>query len=671
LYTDIFWYATYEQHYLFTTPDVLNRLPSSLVAAFDPALPFVVAPLIAREQVIGFVILDNKFTRSPITPDDIEQLLTFAGTAALVIDNARLLQDMRTEQEKLRSLSRTSDALLSPRQPRRVLQDIVEQTRAAAKASSASLLLIDEASRVRDMIAAGIDIHNNPRSVIRPNGISVQVLDTGRPVIIEDVSRQPERVNPSMFERGIAAALCLPLSLPLQGKRVGVVWIHYRRARRFSNIEVEALQLYVNQAAIAYDNARRVKELEHMRQAIEALSSAAGLHEVHEQIVRTAQVVLRADSAVIWSYNAVWERFVLEDSVAAGIAAEIWDAFRQQAPLRGGTAYTVMEQGWVGVEDIGDVERYAFIGEETRGLLRRIGARSFHGVALVVGDECLGILYANYNHPRHFTEEDQRDLKSLAAQAAVATQNARRFEDLKRIKGYIGSQTAVDWIRMVSTAWGHGIRREVGTALGRVALLRGLLDRHASPHEFQSELDQLDGLIRGIKEIPITAPLSYEDVVDSVKINDLVKTYLDRQWKLARYNPVHLAYDLQPDLDYSATIRASREWLRQAIEILVDNAVQAMLDAGSPRKQLQVTTRQVGAKVEISIADTGPGISDTIVAKIFREPIEKPVGSRGAGIGLMLAHTIIQAYAGDISIVSSDASGTSIAIVLPIEHQTA
>jgi K+-sensing histidine kinase KdpD len=294
--------------------------------------------------------------------------------------------------------------------------------------------------------------------------------------------------------------------------------------------------------------------------------------------------------------------------------------------------------------------------------------RSELAVPIKLGEQVIGVI--NVEHPDHsaFDEDDRRDMESLAAQAAIAIENARHFEDLRKIKGYIGSKTAVDWIRMVSTAWGHGVRREVGTALGHMALLRGLLAKGESAQEVEEELDRLENVMKRIKGIPITAPLSYEDAVGSVQINDLVKTHLERQWKHNRYRPIELCLDLQEDLDSIATVRASPEWLRRAMEILVDNSVQAVLGTDNPEKRLTVTTRFVGKMVEISIRDTGPGIPKGVLERVFREPIDKPVGSRGAGIGLILAQTIVQTYGGDIRVELPSSGGTNMVIVLPVEN---
>ena len=54
-----------------------DRLPRPFVELFQPDWPLVIVPLLARDQAIGLLVADNKFTKTPITREDEERLLTF------------------------------------------------------------------------------------------------------------------------------------------------------------------------------------------------------------------------------------------------------------------------------------------------------------------------------------------------------------------------------------------------------------------------------------------------------------------------------------------------------------------------------------------------------------------------------------------------------------------
>ena len=98
---------------------------------------------------------------------------------------------------------------------------------------------------------------------------------------------------------------------------------------------------------------------------------------------------------------------------------------------------------------------------------------------------------------------------------------------------------------------------------------------------------------------------------------------------------------------------------------MVDNAVEAM--ANVPVKRVTVATGQVVTQMEIVVSDTCGGIPDDVLPKLFQEPIKKPKGTKGQGVGLLMAQTIVQAYQGEIRIESTDSTGATMVIELPLE----
>jgi signal transduction histidine kinase len=79
---------------------------------------------------------------------------------------------------------------------------------------------------------------------------------------------------------------------------------------------------------------------------------------------------------------------------------------------------------------------------------------------------------------------------------------------------------------------------------------------------------------------------------------------------------------------------------------------------------VKVTTKRVGEKVEIRIADNGPGIPKKIVDKIFQPFFTtKPTG-QGTGLGLSLSYDIIKAHRGEITVESNEGKGSEFVILL-------
>jgi signal transduction histidine kinase len=299
--------------------------------------------------------------------------------------------------------------------------------------------------------------------------------------------------------------------------------------------------------------------------------------------------------------------------------------------------------------------------------LRLPHTRSEFAVPICFGDELLGVLNLESPVSDAFTPEDQQLVLTLSDQIATTIHNVQQVEELRRIKGFVGSQTALTWMRMVSTAWGHSIKREVGTALASAALL----EQGIKKQERQQALDELEDLkeiLRKIGEIPITAPLSAEDRITPVRVNQVIEAYLRRLQGHPRHSQVSITHNLQPDLDDMVTVRASEGWLRRGLEIVVENAVQAMLDSDSDEKLLTVSTHLQGDWVQIMVRDTGPGIPAGMRKKLLRERIRRFEGSRGAGVGLLLAKTIFETYEGTIEVLEIDPPGALLSIRLPAER---
>jgi GAF domain-containing protein len=429
--SDVFSRTVLMRRWALITREELGELSPDFVQAFEPALPLIVVPMIVQGRVIGLLVADNKFTHTPITQEDINSLMTFANTAAIAINNVQLLRDAEVAREKISASFKASGALVASRDPEQVLRTIVDQAHVATGALWISLVLIDELNQVRDLITTRKGGRPPIERLIRENGISIEVMRTGKTAVFRNVPEEKKRVNPRMIELGVKAALCMPLSL--RGKQIGVMWIHYDESRHFPGYEIEAMQLYVNQAAIAYDNARRMEELEHMRMAAEVMSGALELPHVLQQIVESATDVLQADSSAVWSYNNVRDYFISEELVAFGIPKDELERFRKREPKKGGTADTLMDRGWIGITDVFD-PKYDFMGPSTVELLKKIGTKSFQGAALKVGKEKLGVLYVNYNRSRSFTKDDQRTLETFAYHAALALKKARLLDQVGKAR---------------------------------------------------------------------------------------------------------------------------------------------------------------------------------------------------------------------------------------------
>ncbi len=129
---------------------------------------------------------------------------------------------------------------------------------------------------------------------------------------------------------------------------------------------------------------------------------------------------------------------------------------------------------------------------------------------------------------------------------------------------------------------------------------------------------------------------------------------------------------LQKDLRSGAKARLDREWLRRCLQNVINNAFQAMLEKmreqplTTPVKHtLTVSTQLSNERIEIRIADTGTGISDEELPKIFT-PLHSTRGF-GVGLGLPIVNQLMQSHRGGVEVSSEPGCGTTVTLWLPAD----
>ncbi len=122
--------------------------------------------------------------------------------------------------------------------------------------------------------------------------------------------------------------------------------------------------------------------------------------------------------------------------------------------------------------------------------------------------------------------------------------------------------------------------------------------------------------------------------------------------------PKEIETEIDPAVEANLEIDATE--LKKALFNLVRNGCEATPEGG----KLFLRNKAVGENLEITIRDTGPGISADVLPKIF-EPYFT-TKSTGTGIGLAIAQRIISEHGGNIKVESKAAAGTTFTITLPI-----
>ena len=202
----------------------------------------------------------------------------------------------------------------------------------------------------------------------------------------------------------------------------------------------------------------------------------------------------------------------------------------------------------------------------------------------------------------------------------------------------------------------HEVRNPLGVIRASVQLLEDAQCDASRIHEaaevIKQEIDRLDKVIKALLDFgrPSKPTLVRAD------LNELLQDVVLFTTRFARQSDVHIEQNLAEDLPL---VHGDPDQLKQVFLNLVTNAVQAMEAKGGT---ITLTTRASGEYVQVSVADTGPGISPVDAPKVFDPFFTKR--AEGTGLGLTIVHRIIDEHEGRIELESSP-DGTVFNVTLP------
>jgi two-component system, LuxR family, sensor kinase FixL len=145
-------------------------------------------------------------------------------------------------------------------------------------------------------------------------------------------------------------------------------------------------------------------------------------------------------------------------------------------------------------------------------------------------------------------------------------------------------------------------------------------------------------------------------------LNGLVEEALAIALLGARQSGVHVTLDLDRNM---TPVAVDGVQLQQVVLNLVRNAVEAMQEVEA--RELQIGTRLSGDTAEITVADTGPGISPELAERLF-QPFAT-TKKAGMGLGLSISREIVEAHDGKLIAAPRPSGGMVFRISLPISRR--
>ena len=632
----------------------------------------IAIPLLASRQKVGVMFYNYRRHRR-FTTEEVENVQFFADQAALAIRFSQFSEDKARKLNQQGSLVSLSKKLRNAPALQETMDAAVKHTAKLLGVECCNIVLPDPNGELMPRAHTGwpVEMIANLKLAKDNGSQSGYTMLRRAPVIVESYDDETRfRFSDLIKRRGIKSGMSVPM---MRGEEVvGAMLVYSTVARHFSSEDCYLLQLIAEQTAIAIRSTERYEQLQRRNNHFQAIHNASkaitasfgrerdvldemvrqaveGLTEAGSSKVAVGSIQLydeqRNTSVMICIYPA--EKFPdLSKRVN-----DVWSLDKSKG-LIGIAGRTILEGKSQRVDDVSLDDDYLPFNKNTRSELC---------VPMWDGERVIGAINVESHDLNGFDDDDQKTLETLAEHAVIAVKNARQYEELKESKLQIGARTALAWMGMANNAWRHVIARDAADIGHRATLIRKLIEKDGWDRERVSgHLEQIESLVKGIHEKPITAPLSSEEGVTLVNINDLVTERLSQLRQNARYSSIRL--ETRPSAERQLTVWTSSEWLRRALDILVDNAADAVRPLDADRRLIAVTTELLNGEVKICVADRGPGIPEDVKPLLFKTRIEQ---SKGFGMGLLIAQAIVETYGGKIELEDGNEQGARMTIRLP------
>ncbi|MFW6078034.1 MAG: ATP-binding protein [Gemmatimonadota bacterium] len=455
------------------------------------------------------------------------------------------------------------------------------------------------------------------------------------------------------------------------------IWFAYRAAsaiaaERSVRVEAEAAREDAERASSEAVTARReaerhTREETALREAIASVTVAMTVQDATQRIATGAVAATRADGAIVERIDA--ERGEVEIVATAG---ERVPSTGERSRFLGSFTQRVIERGEPElIPEIGRVE----------GLLpdhiKRVCADCPGAVIpLLDAGEPVGALFLvrEPGHGAFRRDEIERaftfgDLASLAFRKIhMLEESERRRTELQRI-----TESRARLIRGFS----HDVKNPLGAADGNLQLLEEgvVAGLSAEQRERVSRARRsVRSALRLIEDLTEHARAEAGEVevdIEPMDAREASRETADEFRAQADAREIELVTDVP---DEFPVVESDADRVRQILSNLLSNAVKFTPAGGRVTVRTRVRddgdAPAPGRWVTISVEDTGPGIPESEVPRLFREftRLEATRGERGSGIGLAISYRIAQALGGTITVRSEVGRGSIFTLWLPLER---
>ncbi len=373
------------------------------------------------------------------------------------------------------------------------------------------------------------------------------------------------------------------------------------------------------------------------------------------------------DGAGILLLDAAGERFTWagtsprDDDVAAQLRSHA--IARSEAP---GFVQRLCE----GEAQLLNVEQALEFEAPVRHWATEVAAEQILVLPLVAKKGVIGALAVdNRRGGRSFDIDDRTLLEGFASQAAIAVENARLVEALRRSREQV---LRADRLKTLGTL-SAGLAHEINNPLVSIQTFLTLAPekRGGDDSEFWDdyhglalrEVERIRGLVASMGSLARGSEGAGDASPEHFAPGELVRevaVFLERE---ARAVEVSLSVEVDPQ---TPKIVANRDQLHQVLMNLLLNGIQATPPGGRVCVRTEPDSERGAAWLSVEVADTGSGIREEDLERIFDPFFTTRSPDQGTGLGLMICHRIVTEHGGTIEVRSREDEGSTFRVQLPV-----
>jgi sigma-B regulation protein RsbU (phosphoserine phosphatase) len=304
------------------------------------------------------------------------------------------------------------------------LRRVAELVRKVIDYEIFAILLLNEKThdlRIRFQVGYAREVAERMKVKIG-EGVTGMAAQRREAILVDDVSKHPEYIS---VVADVRSELAVPLII--KNRVIGVLNLEAEEPGHFTEEHKRLLTLIASRMAVGIENARLYTRTTRQARTLVLLNEIAreltSILNVDELLKRIAELLSRLIDYQMFS-------ILLVDSAGEKLQHRFSLRFQENIQLKrdvplgkGVVGYAVQHQQAVLVPDVNKDSRYIRLNPETRSEL---------AVPLIYKDKVIGVLDLEHTRRGFFTDDHKRTVTTLAAQVAIAIENARLYEEIAR-----------------------------------------------------------------------------------------------------------------------------------------------------------------------------------------------------------------------------------------------